>query len=81
MATELRNFVNNLEQVVNQAKMEQSLSIARGSLPDFNAYCRACGRVQGMETVVGLAKDMLNKMRDMEEKDQLPEMPKTGTDT
>jgi hypothetical protein len=75
MQITLRDFIKNLEQGVNQTKVEQSLAIAKGSIPDMNAYNRACGRIQGMEAVVQMAKGMMEQLREMDDKEgDLPEM-------
>lgn len=75
MATQLRQFVNDLERVVAQVKAERAFTISKGSLPDMEAYHRHCGHIRGMDYAVGLAKEMLNKMDDDEGDDeQLPEM-------
>lgn len=79
MATQLRQFVDNLEQIVARSKSEKALSMARGSIASMEAYHRQCGRLEGMDATVGLAKDMLNKMLSSDDGDELPEM--TGGDS
>lgn len=53
--------------------------MARGSIASMEAYHRQCGRLEGMDATVGLAKDMLNKMLSSDDGDELPEM--TGGDS
>lgn len=76
MAITLRGFLNDLGQVVQQTKVNQALSLAKGSVPDMERYHRACGRIEGMEEVVKMAREMLGQMEAAaEDKSGLPTMP------
>jgi hypothetical protein len=76
MATTLRSFVNDLGQVVQQAKGQQALALASGSTATMEQYNRKVGRMEGMEEVVKLAREMLGQMESAAEAGSgLPEMP------
>jgi len=75
---QVRHFIKNLETIIKQSVVEQSVTIAKGSLPNMEAYNRACGRIQGMEQTVKISKDLLNKMIEAADDSDLPEM--TGDD-
>jgi hypothetical protein len=75
MATQLRKFVNDLERVVAQVKIERAITISKGSIPNMEAYHQHCGHIKGMDYAVGMAKEMLNKLDDDEgDNNPLPEM-------
>lgn len=76
MATTLRSFLNDLDKVVGQTKMNQALKIANGAIPNMEQYHRSCGRLEGMDQVVAIAREMLGQMESAaEEAEGLPEMP------
>jgi hypothetical protein len=77
MAT-LRGFVNDLAQVVEQTKMQHSLKIASGSVPNMEQYHRSVGRIEGMDQVVKTAREMLGQMEAAVDNDRLPEMDPPG---
>ena len=81
MQMTLNQFVRELNNLVQQAKLDRSLSIAKGAIPDMETYHRQCGRIEGMEQAVAMARDMVNTLRDREDAGDLPEMPQTGTDS
>jgi len=72
--TTLRSFVNDLDKIVQQGKASQAAKIASGSLPNMEQYHRQCGRIEGMEQCVKLARDMLGQMEAAIEDDPLPTM-------
>lgn len=74
MTTTLRGFVNDLTKLVQQAKVNQSLAIASGSCPSMEQYHRKVGRIEGMEEMIKMARDMLGQMESALENDGLPEM-------
>lgn len=75
MATPIRAFINDLNNVVQQAKGNQALKMANGSIPSMEQYHRACGRLEGMEQCVVMAREMLGQMESaVEDADGLPEM-------
>ena len=78
MQMTLAQFVKELNNLVQQAKTERAMTIAKGALPDMEQYHRQCGRLEGMDAAVQLARDMVNTLRDREDAGDLPEM--TGTD-
>lgn len=71
---QVRHFINTLEKVVQQTTMELAIAMAKGSLPDMEAYHRSCGRIQGMEQTVKISKDLLSKMIEAADDNDLPEM-------
>ena len=73
--TTLRGFINDLNTVVQQTKGQQALKLANGSCPSMESYHRSCGRIEGMEQVVAMAREMLGQMESSVDKDGLPEMP------
>lgn len=75
MSTLLRRFVNDLGRVVEQAKYEQAMSIARGAIPNMEQYHRQVGRLEGMDNTVKVARDMLGQMEAAADQEHLPEMP------
>jgi hypothetical protein len=77
--TTLRSFLNDLNNVVQQAKVQQAVKLANGACPNMESYHRQCGRSEGMEEVVKLAREMLGQMESAaEESDGLPELPTLG---
>ena len=83
MATTLRGFINDLNQVVQQTKMNQALKLANGSTGNMESYHRQCGQMEGLEQCVKIAREMLGQLEAAAEQgDGLPEMPQgqlTGT--
>ena len=79
MATTLRSFINDLNQVVQQTKVNQALKLANGSTTSLESYHRQCGQMEGMEQCVKVAREMLGQMESAAEQgDGLPEMPNAG---
>lgn len=80
MATTLRSFVNDLGQVVQQARVQQALKLSNGATPNMEQYHRQCGRMEGMEECVKLAREMLGQLESAAEQSeqQLPEMKTAG---
>jgi hypothetical protein len=77
MATTLRSFLKDLNEVVQKTKTNQALSMARGSIPDMERYNRAVGRMEGMEECVKIAREMLGQMEAALDESDLPEMAPT----
>ncbi len=75
MATTLRGFINDLEQVVQKTRANQAASLGSGSCPNMEQYHRSCGRMEGMEQTVKIAREMLGQMEASVDKGDLPEMP------
>jgi len=75
MATTLRGFINDLEQVVQKARANQAMSLASGSCPSMEQYHRSVGRLEGMEQTVAMAREMLGRMEANIDKGDLPTMP------
>jgi hypothetical protein len=72
----LRGFVNDLGTVVQQHKVQNALKLANGSTPNMEGYHRTCGRLEGLDECVKIAREMLGQMEAaMEQGDGLPEMP------
>lgn len=76
--TTLRGFVNDLNSVIQQTKVQQALKLANGSCVNMESYHRNCGRMEGMEEVVKMAREMLGQMESAVDDDGLPEMKDTG---
>ena len=77
----LRGFVNDLHNVVVQAKGNQALKLANGSTINMESYHRQVGQMDGMEQCVKHAREMLGQMEAAaEQEDGLPEMTGTGND-
>ena len=80
MAVSLRGFINDLNTVVQQHKAQNALKLANGSTPNMESYHRTCGRLEGLDECVKIAREMLGQLEAaQEEGDGLPEMPATGT--
>ncbi len=75
MATTLRSFVNDLNQVVQQTKVSQALKLASGSTGSMESYQRQCGQMEGMEQCVKIAREMLGQIEASVDETGLPEMP------
>jgi hypothetical protein len=71
---QVKHFISNLETICKQAGLEQAIAMAKGSLPDMEAYHRSCGRIQGMDATIKIAKDLHNKMIEAADDSDLPEM-------
>jgi hypothetical protein len=79
MATTLRQFLNDLDRVVQQTQVNMAMKLAKGACPNMEEYNRAVGRSEGMEMAVKTARDMLGQMEAAaEEEGGLPEMPQAG---
>ena len=76
----LRGFMNNFKQVVDQTKVNMAMKLANGSTVNMAQYNRQVGRMEGLDQAVGLFKDMLGQIEDIEKQEQLPEMTGTGDD-
>jgi len=75
MATTLRSFLNDLNQVVQQTMVQSALKLGKGSCPNMEQYHRSCGRIEGMEETVKMAREMLGQLENAQEESDLPELP------
>jgi len=75
MATTLRQFVNDLDRVVQQTQVNMSLKLGKGQCGDMKQYNRQVGRIEGMEQAVKSAREMLAQMEEVDQKGDLPELP------
>jgi predicted secreted protein len=79
VATTLRSFVNDLNQVIQQTKVQSALKLANGSCPTMESYHRNCGRMEGMEETVKVAREMLGQIESAAQDDgTLGELPPAG---
>ena len=79
MATQLRAFLNDLDQVIKLTQRNMSDKLIKGQCGSLEAYHREVGRCEGLGMAVGTAREMLGQMELAADEGELPEMPQANT--